>query len=46
LPADIKSALETNYPYDLATGYHAGELRGAFSVEQPMDIPLRDAGNK
>jgi hypothetical protein len=45
LPANIKSALETNYPYDLATGYDAGELRGAFSIKQPMELPLRDAGN-
>lgn len=30
-------ALGEHYPHDRATGYRLGELRGAFSVKQPMD---------
>jgi len=43
LPDSIKTALRTDYPFDLATGYGAGELRGAFSIKQPLDLPLRGA---
>jgi hypothetical protein len=25
---------------DRATGYRAGDLRGAVSIKQPMDLPL------
>lgn len=43
LPDSIKAALQADYPYDQASGYKAGELRGAFSIKQPVDLPLRDA---
>lgn len=33
--ADIANALQESYPQDRATGYRAGELRGAFSVVWP-----------
>jgi Protein of unknown function (DUF3365) len=45
LPESIKTALKADYPYDLATGYQVGELRGAFSIKQPVDLPLRHAGD-
>lgn len=32
---DIKTAISTHYPDDRATGFRAGELRGAFSIEWP-----------
>ena len=31
----IQAMLSEHYPHDQATGYKAGELRGAFSVTQP-----------
>lgn len=37
-PAALRAALEQHYPHDQATGYRAGQLRGAFSlkrIEQP-----------
>jgi hypothetical protein len=40
LPNEVKQALKTKYPNDQATGYTAGQLRGAFSVSktiQPQD---------
>jgi hypothetical protein len=40
LQESIKATLEAEYPYDLATGYQAGELRGAFSIKQPVALPL------
>ena len=40
IPPAVKSELEKAYPYDRATGYKQGELRGAVSIKQPMDIPL------
>lgn len=43
LPDTIRNALKNDYPYDQATGYRAGELRGAFSVKQPVDLPLRNS---
>lgn len=41
IPASVKAALDTAYPHDQARGYKVGELRGAVSIKQPMDIPLR-----
>ncbi|MGB5726532.1 MAG: DUF3365 domain-containing protein [Thiogranum sp.] len=41
IPAGVKARLATEYPIDQATGYQQGELRGAVSIKQPMDIPLR-----
>lgn len=35
LAAPIAGQLSSDYPHDLATGYRAGELRGAFSVIWP-----------
>jgi hypothetical protein len=32
LPAEVRQILAARYPRDLATGYRAGELRGAVSV--------------
>ena len=41
IPAGVKAKLASDYPADRATGYQAGELRGAVSIKQPMAIPLR-----
>ena len=40
IPAPVKSELVKLYPFDQAKGYKEGELRGAVSIKQPMDIPL------
>ncbi len=40
VPAAVRSKLASDYPMDRATGYRQGELRGAVSIKQPMDIPL------
>jgi cytochrome c553 len=40
IPAPVKTELEKLYPYDQAKGYKQGELRGAVSIKQPMDVPL------
>jgi hypothetical protein len=37
----IRFALRTQYPFDAATGYKAGELHGAVSIKQPLG-----SGNK
>ena len=34
---ELRARLEERYPHDRATGYAVGELRGAFSVKQPLD---------
>jgi hypothetical protein len=34
-PAELRAALRKAYPHDAATGYAAGELRGAFSLRRP-----------
>ena len=39
--ADVSAELAKQYPFDKATGYKLGELRGAISIKQPMDIPLK-----
>lgn len=41
IPAGVKVGLVADYPMDRATGYRQGELRGAVSIKQPMDIPFR-----
>jgi hypothetical protein len=41
VPDVIKSALKKQYPFDAATGYKAGELRGAVSIKQPLGIPYQ-----
>lgn len=40
IPAAVKQAIESAYPHDRATGYSAGQVRGAVSIKQPMAIPL------
>jgi hypothetical protein len=37
IPDGIKAVLKQQYPFDAATGYKAGELRGAVSIKQPME---------
>jgi len=37
LAADVRSALRDMYPQDAATGFAAGDLRGAFSVVWPAE---------
>ncbi len=41
IPAAVKTELDDMYPHDQARNYKAGDLRGAVSIKQPMDIPLR-----
>ena len=36
LSDELKAALARDYPDDRATGYHAGEVRGALSVRRPL----------
>jgi hypothetical protein len=36
IPEGIRHALKQQYPFDVATGYQAGELRGAVSIKQPI----------
>jgi len=33
--AELRAALQREYPHDAATGYEPGELRGAFSLRRP-----------
>jgi hypothetical protein len=40
IPDSVKAVLARDYPHDRATGYKVGELRGAISIVQPLDIPL------
>lgn len=44
IPQAVQARLETDYPFDKATGYRPGELRGAVSIKQPMDIALPKMG--
>jgi hypothetical protein len=34
--AELRTALQRDYPHDAATGYAVGELRGAFSLRQKV----------
>lgn len=36
MPESIKTILKQHYPFDAATGYQAGDLRGAVSIKQPL----------
>ncbi|HRI90765.1 MAG TPA: DUF3365 domain-containing protein [Accumulibacter sp.] len=36
LPPELRAALAKDYPHDRATGYVAGEIRGALSVTRPL----------
>ncbi|MBM4220972.1 MAG: DUF3365 domain-containing protein, partial [Gammaproteobacteria bacterium] len=38
-PPELRAALERDYPYDAATGYAPGELRGAFSLQRQLPKP-------
>lgn len=40
IPSGVKAQLAMDYPHDRATGYKPGDLRGAISIKQPMDVPL------
>jgi hypothetical protein len=40
IPAGVKAQLAMDYPHDQAIGYKPGDLRGAISIKQPMDVPL------
>ena len=35
-PAELRAVLQREYPHDAATGYQAGELRGAFSLRRQV----------
>ena len=41
IPEMVKAELDKQYPYDQAKNYKIGDLRGAISIKQPMDIPLK-----
>ena len=36
LRPDVAAALDKHYPYDKARGFKAGDIRGAFTIIQPM----------
>ncbi len=36
IPENIQNVLTKHYPFDKATGYKAGGLRGAVSIKQPL----------
>jgi hypothetical protein len=50
IPESIRTVLKEHYPFDAATGYKAGELRGAVSIKQSLDQargrPLDSARDK
>lgn len=37
IPEEIGNVSKQQYPFDAATGYKVGELRGAVSIKQPLD---------
>ncbi len=37
IPEEIGNVLKKQYPFDAATGYKVGELRGAVSIKQPIE---------
>ena len=37
----VQEQLASHYPMDQAVDYHDGDLRGAVSIKQPMDLPLK-----
>lgn len=41
IPQGVQDSLAQFYPRDQAVGYAAGELRGAVSIRQPLEVPLR-----
>lgn len=36
IPANVKAKLTADYPHDQATGYSAGQIRGAVSIKRPL----------
>ena len=38
IPNEIGAVLRKQYPFDAATGYKEGELRGAVTIKQPLGI--------
>lgn len=36
IPESIRTVLKQRYPFDAATGYNAGDLRGAVSIKAPI----------
>jgi hypothetical protein len=36
IPAPVQAMLKAQYPFDRATGYALGDLRGAISIKQPV----------
>jgi len=34
---DVQASLRQNYPNDMATGYEAGDIRGAFTLSKPLN---------
>lgn len=43
IPEPVRAVLNEHYPHDQAVGYQVGELRGAVSIKQPLDIPFSSA---
>lgn len=41
IPVTVKAELEKHYPFDQAVNYKIGDLRGAVSIKQPMNVPLK-----
>lgn len=41
IAAGVQEQLASHYPMDRAVGYREGELRGAMSIKQPLDLPLK-----
>ncbi|MFN0314153.1 MAG: DUF3365 domain-containing protein [Burkholderiales bacterium] len=37
IPAEVKTILAKEYPHDQATGYGAGQIRGAVTIKQRLD---------
>lgn len=38
--SSVWKKVSTAYPHDRAADYRVGDIRGAFSIIQPMDVPL------
>jgi hypothetical protein len=44
IPEAVRAKLNLLYPLDQATGFKKGDLRGAISIKQPMNVPLVSDG--
>ena len=40
IPQGVKDSIAQFYPQDQAVGYAIGDLRGAVSIRQPLEVPL------